>query len=48
MHQSDTQQEFYQQILNQKKMNFFIRTLVTLRLSDDVRSYPDYNDFAVS
>lgn len=47
-HDPDTHQEYYKQILDQKKMNFFIRTLTTLRLSEDVRSYPDFNDFAVS
>ena len=47
-HDPDVHQEYYKQILDQKNMNFFIRSLVTLRLLEDVRSYPDYNDFAVS
>ena len=47
-HDVDTHQEYYKQILDQKRMNFFIRTLISLRVSDDVRSYPDFSDFAVS
>lgn len=48
IHDPDTHQEYHKQILDQKKMNFFIRTLTTLRVSEDTRSYPDFSDFAVS